>query len=77
MVLHQNVLSTLNIFFKHLHKLTSFQATLVGGVTGQAIPLTLFGAAMFLAGLSTIFLPETLHRQLPDSIEDAVNMRKK
>lgn len=51
-------------------------AVLVPGKTGQAIPLTLFGIAMFAAGLLTMTLPETLRRKMPDTIEDAENFAK-
>ena len=44
---------------------------LIPGKTGRAIPLTLFGIAMFVAGLLTLTLPETLNRKLPETIDDA------
>ena len=37
-----------------------------------AVPLVVFGGLTILAALSTLFLPETLHHTLPDTLEDAV-----
>ncbi|CAG2257564.1 OCTN [Mytilus edulis] len=45
-------------------------ADLVGGTTGKAVPLVIFGGACVLAALLTLILPETLNRQLPETIED-------
>ncbi|XP_033741750.1 uncharacterized protein LOC117328333 [Pecten maximus] len=45
--------------------------TIIGGKMGQAIPLVIFGAASVLAGILTLFLPETLNTRLPETIEDA------
>ena len=53
-----------------------FQAVLVPGTTGKAIPLTLFGIIMCVAGLLTLNLPETLGKKLPETIEDAENFTK-
>ncbi|XP_021380087.1 organic cation transporter protein-like isoform X3 [Mizuhopecten yessoensis] len=44
---------------------------LIGGKMGQAVPLVIFGAASVLAGILTMFLPETLNTRLPETIEDA------
>lgn len=51
-------------------------ADLVDGVTGKVIPMTLFGFLMFLAGLLTLYLPETLKRDLPQTIKDMDEFRK-
>ncbi|XP_060072919.1 organic cation transporter protein-like isoform X2 [Ylistrum balloti] len=45
--------------------------TIIGGKMGQAVPLVIFGAASVLAGILTLFLPETLNTRLPETIEDA------
>ena len=48
-----------------------FQEDLVGGQFGRALPLLVFGSATVGAGLLCIFLPETLHKHLPETLEDA------
>jgi hypothetical protein len=48
----------------------------VNGVTGKAIPLTLFGASMFIAALLSLSLPETLNRELPEIIPDVENLKR-
>ncbi|XP_067674156.1 organic cation transporter protein-like [Haliotis asinina] len=50
---------------------------LLGGDLKVALPLIVFGGLSIAAGLLTLFLPETLKRRLPETIEDAKNMRKK
>jgi len=53
------------------------QAVLVEGDVGKAIPLTLFGVAMFISGLLTTFiLPETLGKELPEAIEDIEHLNR-
>ncbi|KAL8563592.1 hypothetical protein ACOMHN_019330 [Nucella lapillus] len=44
---------------------------LVGGEFGRALPLLVFGSTTIGAGLLCIFLPETLHKNLPETLEDA------
>ena len=46
----------------------------MGGTNGKTIPLTLFGVTMFISGLLTTLLPETLNTQLPETIEDVNNI---
>ncbi|XP_078339711.1 organic cation transporter protein-like isoform X3 [Crassostrea virginica] len=48
-------------------------ADLVGGRSGTALPLSIFGGACLLAALLTLILPETLHQMLPETIEDGKN----
>ncbi|XP_061167471.1 organic cation transporter protein-like isoform X1 [Saccostrea echinata] len=43
----------------------------IGGDFGKAFPLVVFGAVSILAGCLALVLPETLHRKLPETIEDA------
>ncbi|XP_076439510.1 organic cation transporter protein-like [Babylonia areolata] len=52
-------------------------ALYVGGRFGRAVPLVIFGGLALLAGLLALYLPETLNRTLPDTLEDAVNFMKK
>jgi len=47
---------------------------LVGGKVGEALPLIVFGIVAVAAGLLCLQLPETLNRQLPDTIEEAENL---
>ncbi|WAR09240.1 LOW QUALITY PROTEIN: ORCT-like protein, partial [Mya arenaria] len=48
----------------------------VHGDFGRALPLVVFGGASVAAGLLALFLPETLNRLLPETIEDAENFGK-
>lgn len=52
-------------------------ADLVGGTSGTAIPLSIFGGACLLAAGLTLILPETLHQMLPETIEDGKNFTTK
>ncbi|XP_046374256.2 organic cation transporter protein-like [Haliotis rufescens] len=49
---------------------------LIGGDLKVALPLIVFGGLSIAAGVLALFLPETLKRRLPETIEDAKNMRK-
>ncbi|XP_060079708.1 organic cation transporter protein-like [Ylistrum balloti] len=44
--------------------------TLVGSHYGQALPLVIFGCISVTAGLFTLFLPETVNKRLPDTIDE-------
>ncbi|XP_071114672.1 organic cation transporter protein-like [Haliotis cracherodii] len=44
----------------------------VGGDFGRVLPLLMFGSLAVLVGLLALFLPETLDRDLPETIEDGV-----
>ncbi|KAK3778755.1 hypothetical protein RRG08_013026 [Elysia crispata] len=46
---------------------------IVDGDLGIALPLLIFGSLSVTAGLLVIFLPETSHKVLPDTVEDAKN----
>lgn len=41
------------------------------------LPLLVFGAFAFVAGVFALLLPETLGTKLPDTIEEAENIGKK
>ncbi|XP_069140758.1 organic cation transporter protein-like [Argopecten irradians] len=49
---------------------------LVGGKFGKALPLVIFGAFSVSAGLMCLLLPETLHKKLPETIEDGINFNR-
>lgn len=48
-----------------------FQNKVVSGDFGRALPLVVFGAASIVAGVAALMLPETLNKQLPETIKDA------
>nr|KAG5711191.1 hypothetical protein BaRGS_004835 [Batillaria attramentaria] len=48
----------------------------VGGRFGPALPLIVFGGLTMAAGGLSLMLPETRHRKLPETLEDAVNFGK-
>ncbi|XP_046582580.1 organic cation transporter protein-like [Haliotis rubra] len=50
-------------------------ALVIPGDFGRAVPLIIFGASMVGAGLLALLLPETLNKELPESIEDAEKMK--
>ena len=39
-------------------------------VVDPTFPIVIFGATAFAAGVLALFLPETQHRKMPDTIED-------
>ncbi|XP_045198863.2 organic cation transporter protein-like [Mercenaria mercenaria] len=45
---------------------------LVGGGFGRALPQIVFGTLSIIAGLLAIYLPETLNRNLPETIEQGI-----
>ncbi|XP_025098001.1 organic cation transporter protein-like [Pomacea canaliculata] len=49
----------------------------VGGSIGVALPPLIFGGSAIVAGLASLWLPETHLRQLPETIEDAESFGKK
>nr|KAG5711195.1 hypothetical protein BaRGS_004839 [Batillaria attramentaria] len=51
-------------------------ALFVEGRIGPALPLIVFGGLTMAAGGLSLMLPETLHRKLPETLEDAVNFGK-
>lgn len=41
------------------------------------LPFWTFAGASLVAGVLSLFLPETLDKELPDTIEQAINLDKK
>ena len=50
------------------------QSTTVDGDASTVVPLLVFGLSSIVAGLLLLTLPETLHRRLPDTVADAVQL---
>uniref|UniRef100_T1JLS1 Major facilitator superfamily (MFS) profile domain-containing protein n=1 Tax=Strigamia maritima TaxID=126957 RepID=T1JLS1_STRMM len=44
---------------------------------GRAVPLLIFGLSSLLAGCFAMFLPETLHQKLPETVDDAENFGRR
>nr|KAG5711083.1 hypothetical protein BaRGS_004727 [Batillaria attramentaria] len=49
----------------------------IGGNAGKAVPLVIFGVSSMIAGLLLLFLPETLNRRLPETVQDVIDMGRK
>ncbi|XP_025097989.1 organic cation transporter protein-like isoform X1 [Pomacea canaliculata] len=49
----------------------------VGGNFGKALPSLIFGGLSILAGLASLWLPETYLQDLPETVEDANNFGRK
>lgn len=75
-----------DIMVRHLLKITSYNATFQSNIktfiflnpqgtsgTGIALPITLFGAASFVASAVAFTLPETKSVELPDNVQDVEN----
>ncbi|XP_071115010.1 organic cation transporter protein-like [Haliotis cracherodii] len=52
-------------------------ALVISGDFGRAVPLIIFGTSMAVAGLAALALPETLNNPLPDTIDDARQMKRR
>ena len=62
------------LYYHSGHSVLSIQALYVEGRFARAVPLVIFGGLGVLAGLLALSLPETLHRNLPDTMKDTVNL---
>ena len=62
------------LYYHSGHSVLFIQALYVEGRFARAVPLVIFGGLGVLAGLLALSLPETFHRNLPDTIKDAVNL---
>ncbi|GFN77870.1 organic cation transporter protein [Plakobranchus ocellatus] len=52
------------------------QGAKTGGPLGRGVPLLVCGILVSIAGLLSLLLPETLGRQLPETVEDAKNLSR-
>ncbi|XP_061177442.1 organic cation transporter protein-like [Saccostrea echinata] len=50
---------------------------MVDGFTGVAIPLVIFGGVCLIGAGLSLFIPDTLNKKLPETIEDGKNFTKK
>lgn len=48
----------------------------MGGTIGQALPLSIFGLVSLMSGITTLWLPETLNKNLPETIQDGETFGK-
>ncbi|OWF41580.1 solute carrier family 22 member 3-like [Mizuhopecten yessoensis] len=62
-------------FLTRVGGLLAPQILLLGDYTHKSVPIIAFGVLGVIGGVLTLLLPETLGRKLPDSIQDAENMR--
>ncbi|KAK3766832.1 hypothetical protein RRG08_051976 [Elysia crispata] len=62
----ENIAATSSPYIADLGKL-------VGGNLSQALPMMVMGSCALLAGLLSTQLPETLGRDLPETVQDALN----
>ena len=66
-VCRHNVKHTLSIYFNCL---------LQGKVVWGPLPIIIFGTSAVVAGALSLFLPETLHQGLPETMEDGEQFGK-
>ena len=66
----KNVFSaSLNETFLFLRSM--FQDRLVVGRFAVALPLLVFGGLSIMSAILSLWLPETLHKPIPDTVDDA------
>ena len=56
---------------KKIQPSSPWQATVVEGKIGQALPLLIFGACGLVSGMLCLLLPETGNERLPDTVKEA------
>lgn len=44
-------------------------------ILGPQVPLAVFGISAVLAGILTLFLPETMNRKIPDTLEEGKQIK--
>ncbi|XP_041356318.1 organic cation transporter protein-like [Gigantopelta aegis] len=55
----------------------AYAGEITGGDFGRALPLLVFGSVTLAAGLLALVLPETLNKDLPETIEEAEHFGRK
>ncbi|XP_071115287.1 organic cation transporter protein-like [Haliotis cracherodii] len=79
-VIRNSALAAANIFGRAGGTISPYIANLalvISGDFGRALPLLIFGTSMVLAGLAALALPETRKAPLPDTIDDARQMKRR
>lgn len=66
-----NSLKSLQIQVPSFHTLFPLQ-----GLTWAPLPFIVYGACSIMAGIISCFLPETLNRRLPETLEDVENFHR-
>ncbi|XP_033747268.1 solute carrier family 22 member 3-like [Pecten maximus] len=64
-------------FLTRVGGLLAPQILLLGDYTHKSVPIIAFGVLAVIGGFASLILPETLGRKLPDTIEEAENMKGK
>ena len=62
-----------SIFFARMGGVLAPQVNYIGTLTYPSLPIFLFGVLITISGSLSLLLPETLHRKLPDTIEEVEN----
>ena len=64
------------IFWTRVGGIVAPQLSLLGKVTHEYVQFIIFGSCVLLSGILVLFLPETLNRELAETIEEAEMFKK-